>query len=211
MVDSRLAKQLIKLLPFGIPGLFNPWRDACPDDEQWNGPGAKLRRLAAHLDCRPRFILCGEAPGYQGCRHSGIAFTSEKLLLAGVVPRVPVPSRRLTMRSLPFSEPSATIVWRTLGDLGIAEQTVLWNALQLHPHRAGDYRSNRTPSAREIALGAPSLQLLIGAFPRAKLIAVGKKAESLMARMGVVSAGTVRHPANGGATAFADQMKVLAV
>jgi len=204
-----LARKLVDTLPQGRSGLFNPWRDHCPHDAAGNGPEAKLQRLALHLDCEPEFILTGEAPGYQGCRYSGIAFTSERLLGEGAIPRIPALSARLSTRRLPFSEPSATIVWKTLYRLGIAERTILWNAMQLHPHRAGELWSNRTPSPEEIALGEPAMRLLIEAFPNAKVVAVGKKAEGLLTEMGVPVTGAVRHPANGGATEFASGLESL--
>lgn len=210
MAALDLAQQLVATLPSGLPGLFNPWADVCGEDLPGNEPTAKLQRLAAHLDCVPRFILCGEAPGYQGCRHSGIAFTSERLLLEGAIPRVPAPAGRLTNRHLPFSEPSATIVWRVLKALGIADETILWNALQMHPHKPGNVRSNRTPTDAELAQGAPAVRLLVETFPQAKVVAVGRKAEGLLQQMGVGTAGQVRHPANGGATAFAEGLSQLA-
>ncbi len=192
-----------------MPGLFNPWRDHCPHDAAGNGPEAKLERLALHLNCDPEFILAGEAPGYQGCRYSGIAFTSERLLGEGAIPRIPALASRLSTRRLPFSEPSATIVWKTLYRLGIAERTILWNAMQLHPYRADNLWSNRTPVPEEIRLGEPAMRLLIETFPRAKIVAVGKKAEGLLTEMGVRVAGAVRHPANGGATEFASGLQAL--
>lgn len=206
MVDKKLARRLIKTLPHGVDGLFNPWVDICPEDINGNGPKQKLQRLAEHLDGQPKYILCGEAPGYQGCRHSGIAFTSERLLLEGKIPRVSAPAKRITSRNLPFSEPSATIIWKALYKLGIAEKTILWNALQMHPYKGDDIRSNRTPTPDEIALGEPAIKILLKAFPKAKFVAVGKKAEGLLLDMGVETAGAVRHPANGGATKFFDGM-----
>jgi len=208
MSKNKLAKLLTDTLPFGLPTLFNPWRDHCTDDEPCNGPDAKLARLAAHLDCDPEFLLCGQAPGYLGCRHSGIAFTSERLLLCGKIPRIAPMNYRLTSRARPYSEPSATIVWEALYRLGIEKRTILWNALQMHPHRLGEEQSNRTPTSTEFHFGKPALQMLIAAFPSAKVVAVGKKAKRLLDSMGVVSAG-VRHPANGGATAFAQELKLL--
>ena len=62
MSNNKLAKLLTDTLPSGLPNLFNPWRERCTDDEPCNGPDAKLARLAAHLDCEPEFVLCGEAP-----------------------------------------------------------------------------------------------------------------------------------------------------
>ena len=210
MPNIDLAERLVSTLPSGIDGLFNPWKDRCHNDTLINDPGAKLERLAAHLDCDPEFIVCGEAPGYQGCRYSGVAFTSERLLLAGSIPRLAVPPGRLTMRRLPWSEPSATIVWKNLYRLGIAERTVLWNALQMHPHKPGNPLSNRTPTQDELNIGEPAMRILVEAFPRAKIIAVGQKSEGLLQEMGIHTAGTVRHPANGGATAFALGMQQIA-
>jgi hypothetical protein len=204
-----LARELVNTLPSGVPGLFNPWHDHCPHDAAGNGPEAKLQRLALHLDCEPKFILAGEAPGYQGCRYSGIAFTSERLLREGAIPRIAAPAGRLSTRRLPFSEPSATIVWKSLYRLGIEERTILWNAMQLHPHRADNLWSNRTPVPEEIRLGAPAMRILIETFPRAKIVAVGKKAEGLLTEMGVRVAAAVRHPANGGATEFANGLQAL--
>lgn len=203
MANFELAKRLISTLPTGRDGLFNPWVDICPDDLESNGPEVKLERLAEHLDCNPQFILCGEAIGFAGGRHSGLAFTSERLILEGLIPRVTSPTQRLSIRNLPFSEPSATIVWKVLHQLGIAEHTILWNSLQLHPYKKGNIRSNRTPTRSEVLLGSPALRVLIDAFPQAKIVAVGRKAEELLQIMGIKSAGSIRHPANGGATAFA--------
>ncbi len=210
MTDLSLATRLVDSLPHGQKGLFNPWRDCSADDLLANTPESRLHRLAQHLDCAPDFILCGEAPGYQGCVRSGIAFTSERLLIEGAIPRVSRVAGRLTERRLPFSEPSATIVWMTLYELGIAEKTILWNAVQLHPYMPGNRLSNRTPTPAEIALGAPAMRMLAEAFPQARIVAVGRKAESLLGEMGVRIAGAVRHPANGGATAFAAGLSELA-
>jgi hypothetical protein len=209
MSKMSLARSLVETLPSGLTGLFNPWRDHCPHDTSTNGPAEKLARLAHHLDCKPEFILAGEAPGYQGCRYSGIAFTSERLLGEGAIPRIPALTGRLSNRRLPFSEPSATIVWKTLYKLGIQERTILWNAMQLHPYRPDNLWSNRTPTPEEIRLGEPALRILIEKFPAAKIIAVGKKSEGLLREMNIPIAGSVRHPANGGATEFAAGLKGL--
>jgi uracil-DNA glycosylase len=113
------------------------------------------------------------------------------------------------MRRLPFSEPSATIVWKTLFSLGIVERTILWNAVQLHPHRLDNLWSNRTPTPEEISLGEPALRVLIEAYPHAKVVAVGKNSERLLLEMGISMTGAIRHPANGGATKFATGLKDL--
>lgn len=206
---QKLALELSNSLPTDAPGLFHPWLHHCEGDTVLNNADARLERLGRHLACDPEFLVVGEASGYLGMRRSALAFTSEKLLLEGAIPRVPAPAGRLTERRLPYSEPSATIVWRTLKSLGIAENTILWNALPMHPFRPGNVDSNRTPTDAELMLGKPALELLVQTFPSAKLVAVGKKAELLLGQMGLPVVAQVRHPANGGATAFAQGMARL--
>jgi uracil-DNA glycosylase len=208
MSNNKLAKLLTDTLPPGSPTLFNPWRDRSTDDEPCNGPDARLARLATHLDCAPKFILCGEAPSHRGCRHSGIAFTSECQLLAGEIPRISPMNHRLTSRPRPYFELSAKIVWEALYALGIEKRTILWNALQMHPHKQGKPHSNRTPTSEEIKKGKPALEKLVRKFRSATVIAVGRKAERSLKSMGV-RAEYVRHPARGGATKFRQQLKRL--
>jgi len=182
--------------------VFNPWTERnARDDDAGNGPQARCRRLAAHLGIEPARLLIGEASGYQGCRVTGIPFTSERLINEGMIPRIDVGPARLSLRHIPWSEPSATIVWSTLQELGIAESTVLWNAFPWHPHVAGEAHSNRTPTRIECAQGLPVLQALLSAFPRARLFAVGRQAERALLAIGR-QALALRHPAMGGATAF---------
>lgn len=206
-----LATRLVDTLPYGLIGLFNPWKDHCEHQTLNNDAESRLLRLAYHLACTPEFIFIGEAPSYQGCRYSGIAFTSERLLGEGAIPRIPALAGRLSTRKLPFSEPSATIVWKTLYRLGIAERSILWNAVQLHPYTEGNPWSNRTPTHEEIAYGIPAINILKQTFPNARLVAVGKKSAGLLAGMGVEVTATVRHPANGGATEFATGIDALIV
>ena len=208
-MTKSLADKLIDAIPSGVPGMFNPWKERCEHDTASNTLEARRERLARHLDCDARLLCIGEAPGYQGCRTSAVAFTSERLLLEGVIPRIDPPGGRLSDRPLPFSEPSATIVWKTLYRLGVAEHTILWNAVQLHPFKEGNVWSNRTPTDAEVALGMPALRILAAAYPNAKIVAVGKKAGGLLRDAGIPIIGDVRHPANGGATLFFEQLQAI--
>jgi uracil-DNA glycosylase len=202
-MNTDLAKALVDTLPIGTDRFYNPWTDRSVHDAELNGPEARLIRLAQHLACEAKLILVGEAPGYQGCRYSGVAFTSEKLLMKGQIPRVDTAGARLTDCRLPFSEPSATIVWKKLHELRLAETTLLWNAVQLHPFKPGVPLSNRTPTRSELALGRGAINLLKEAFPDARWVAIGLKAEAQLAAAGIKDVSKVRHPANGGATEFA--------
>lgn len=196
-----IATQLVGLLPFNQPNLFNPWVENCVHQSPENTPAQRIARLAQHLDTDAKLILVGEAPGYQGARYSGVAFTSERLLMQGAIPRIEA-TGRLTTRETSFTEPSATIVWKALYQLGLAETTVLWNALQLHPHRPGELWSNRTPTDIELGWGRPALAALLAHFPKAKVVAVGKKSEGLLERMSLPVDACIRHPANGGGPEF---------
>jgi uracil-DNA glycosylase len=187
--------------------VFNPWTERNTlDDTGSNGPQARCRRLAAHLAIEPARVLIGEASGYQGCRISGIPFTSERLINEGLIPRVGAEPARLSTRRIPWSEPSATIVWSTLHELGIADSSVLWNAFPWHPFIGGESHSNRTPTRIECAQGLPVLQALLSAFPRARLFAVGRQAERALLAIGR-PAQALRHPAMGGATRFRHALK----
>jgi len=209
MIKSSLAMDtFIQALCGPVPrGVFNPWRDQDPGtDLAADAALLRIQRLRAHLSGDIRFVLIGEAAGYQGCKVSGIPFTSERLILEAQIPRIPVPSGRLTARARPWSEPSATTVWKTLHALGIENETALWNAYPWHPHKPGSLHSNRTPSRTERQSGVAVLEALLGLFPQARVFAVGRNAESSLTELGI-SATALRHPSMGGATEFARQLR----
>jgi len=204
-MDSDIFSQLAR---FKGPLVFNPWRDADPLDVVNNPATERLNRLKAHFSIKPKLLLLGEAPGYQGCHFSGIPFTNEKLLLSGSIPRIEVHGR-ITSRRLPWSEPSATIVWKTLYELKIAEQTVLWNTFAWHPHKSESLYSNRTPTSAELEAGLGVLKAVIDFLNPQRVVAVGKIAERTLMSLGIHVDGSVRHPAMGGASAFNTGLKKL--
>jgi hypothetical protein len=194
---------------FHAEDVFNPWGSLDSLDLSRDARAQRLRRLQQHFDCEPAFVLVGEATGYQGCRFSGIPFTSERLLLEGRIPRVSCP-QRLTSRTRPWSEPSATIVWKALHALRIADRVVLWNAFPWHPHRRGEPHSNRRPSTIEAARGAAVLRAVLARFEGATAIAVGQVAREALHQILGPDTPAVRHPANGGATQFASGLAAIA-
>jgi hypothetical protein len=202
--------QFFRLLTtYSAPLVFNPWSERDPGtDLHPNAAAARLERLRSHLGARPKLMLLGEASGYQGCHVSGIPFTSERLLMAGAIPRVVLSTPRLSSRPLPWSEPSATTIWSALHELGIAGDTVLWNAFPWHPFKSGQRQSNRTPKPQERTLGLPVLGALLAAFPGVVLGAVGRHAQHSMADCGR-DAFALRHPSMGGVTAFRAGLRQL--
>lgn len=196
--------------PVAFPHVFDPWTMSGVDDVAGDGPTFRQQRLQQHLAAdRVSLVLVGEAPGYQGARASGVPFTSERLLARGAVPRVSLPGPRITTRRLPWSEPSATILWAALYQSGLADSTVLWNAFPWHPHRPGNPLSNRTPTSAERQAGLSLLDALVRCLPGALVVAVGQHAAQSLVDIGQ-PARSVRHPANGGATVFRFQMQAIA-
>lgn len=133
-------------------------------------------RLCAYLESRAgaTILLVGEAAGYRGARVSGIPFTSERQL-TGAGP----------------AEASATIVHRTLVELGRAGDVLLWNTVPTHP---GTETSNRPPTRAEVDASRTFLEELSRGR---RVIAVGRLAEA------ATGASFVRHPSHGGAAEFA--------
>ena len=193
---------LAGLLDAEIGATFNQYRRAGAGDV----PGAAAIRLAnlrTYLERRARAdIVCvGEAAGYQGMRWSGIAFTSERDLAGWGPPYRPTAGDR----PRPWSEPSGTIVHRTLARLGCEHRVILWNTVPTHPHHPGRPLSNRRPRRDEIAAGAAHLERLLDLVRPRTLVAAGRVAESVLGDR----ASYVRHPANGGGAAFAAELAVI--
>lgn len=215
------------LSEYSAPAVFNPWSevDAKHDQTPW-APLVRRAQLIAYLReriGRADFLLCAEAIGYQGGHFSGIPMTSERLLLGGLgqkklrpamVFRHPEPQRtsRIELRPHGFTEPTATIVWGFLAEQGIdPRRVVLWNAFPWHPYQPDKgLLSNRTPTNDELAAGHEKLLQLLALGSFKQIIAVGEKAARQLEKL-TIPAVKVRHPANGGAGKFRQQMQRLLV
>lgn len=203
-----------------LPGVFVPWRDVDTDhDIGEESPRTRAAHLEQYLEeriGRARIVLCAEALGYQGGHFSGIAMTSERILLGHLASKgvaahdVIHGGGRRTSRvtdktpALGANEPTATIVWGTLKANGIdPRDVVLWNAFAAHPMAApGAWLTNRKPTAVELRAGRPLLEQFLSMFPGAKTVAIGRVSQDILGDMGVKVAGQVRHPAYGGAEEF---------
>ena len=178
--------------------LVNPY--ACFDAELDRPGGAATRaaNLLAYLETRsqPALLLVGEAAGYQGCRFSGIAFTSERALPT---------SQWTSTKPEGWREPSATVVHDALKELGLEDTTILWNVVPFHP--AGRVPlSNRTPRAAEQRAGTAWLRRILAITQPGVVAAIGHVAEAAL-RPGTPY---LRHPARGGAGRFRDGLAELA-
>lgn len=152
----------------------------------------------------PALLVC-EAPGYRGCRLTGIPLCSRKILTAGVegLPIFGLERGYREPSEQQFSkiqgEQSATIVWSELRDLGMLP--LIWNAFPWHPHRKFTPLSNRTPTNGELKEGREFLAQIIELFAIKSVLAIGRKAQSSLHALAVPCEAT-RHPAHGGKKEF---------
>lgn len=173
---------------------------------------ANLKRYFAQmLEYNPGTLLVGEAPGYQGAYRTGVPFCSESILLGpknsfGLFGGSENGYDRVYEDDRIWKEPSATIVQRTLEDMG--EPVLLWAAFPLHPHQPDKHLSNRTPSKYEISQGGDLLWQLIDILQPQRVVAIGNVAESCLNYLSI-PCEKVRHPAHGGATKFRSQLVEL--
>lgn len=203
---------------------FNPWRDF--NDQYDIGPTAaeiRSEQLQRYLESRitkARYILIGEALGYQGGRFSGIPMTSERII-TGNHPDIDythvfngeIGKRtsnhqcnefKKTQCQKGLSEQTASIVWKAILDHNVdAYEIALWNIFPFHPYdESKGFLSNRTPSSSELECGIYFLEKLLSIFPdNSQLICVGQQSKNMLDRYGVRSIH-IPHPANGGAPKF---------
>lgn len=223
MKNAERFIESLRQAPTG--NIFNPWWQ--PDeihDDYSNSAEIRRHQLKAYLRERwgkCRYLLVGEALGYQGGHFSGIAMTSERMLLGhltakGIHPdhiftgMEPSRTSRADIRKDGFTEPTATIVWGHLLGAGIDPYTfTIWNALPWHPYHADKgMLSNRTPTDSEFAAGLKCLERLLELMQPEKIVAVGKKASAQLEKL-QIKFHEVRHPANGGAGKFREQFSAL--
>jgi hypothetical protein len=220
---------LQKLQPLPRGGLLQPMGDYDPQCDI--GPQAPVIRSAnfrRYLELRrdARFLFIAEGLGYQGGHFSGMAMTSERILLGyhptvrpEVVlgenwdyrrtsnPESPLLNRK--QREEGFNEPTATIMWGELAKQGLAPfQTVLWNIFPFHPYKPSGILTNRTPTGPELDVGIQFARDLLELLPGMKVIAIGRKSAGTLEKYGLPCAA-VPHPSMGGANRFREAVDRL--
>lgn len=219
---------LDKLQSYKSPLVFNPWRDfdpSCDIDSQ--APAVRSANLRRYLELRlgAKYLFIAEALGYQGGHFSGIAITSERILL-GQHPdvsqksvlgdwcyeRTSNPESSLLNNSQKlkgFNEPTDTVVWNALNRHRLASfDVILWNIFPFHPYKEGKLLTNRTPSVSELDVGIEYARMLLDLCPGMKIVAIGQKAAGTLNRYGV-DCMAVPHPSMGGANRFRSAVAAL--
>lgn len=201
--------------------VFNPWFDIdIHNDLDSSSPEKRLNNLKHYLKERSnaKYLFVAEALGYQGGHFSGIPMTSERIILGhkiciGVLPThvsdtTLERSSKVILKKDGFTEPTATIVWQKLVELNYnTRDFVFWNAFPWHPYNnSSGFLSNRTPTVSEIREGKIVLNHLLQSIQFKKIIALGNESYDLLTDM-KFNVTKVRHPANGGASLFREQIK----
>ena len=145
-------------------------------------------------------LIVGEAPGYNGCRLTGVPFSSEYILSEDFHLMNNLFPSNSFKTSGKQKEASATIVWNGFNYIGIFP--IMWNAFPFHPHKDGNDKSNRPPTKQELEIGKTYLHKYIALFERELNIwAIGKKSHEALRSISI-DADYIRHPANGGKIDF---------
>lgn len=169
---------------------------------------ANLTAYLSHVGAAADAVLVAEAPGWRGMTNTGIPFTSMRELdtlgFDVLVPPAP---------TAPW-EASSRVVHAALQDWS-GPLPLAWAIFPHHPFVAPDRLTNRTPRPSEVREGAPVALALLEALQRARgaghpvrVVAVGRKAQGALALAGI-DAVAVRHPAQGGAAQFTEQVRAL--
>jgi uracil-DNA glycosylase len=185
---------------------FNPYRGFDLAHDLPQADEIRRRNLYDYLSSfsdQPAALVIGEAPGWRGCRFSGVPFTSEALLLTG---ELPFQGRQSSRRQPPYAEASATIFWRVMRPYHT--KFLVWNCFPYHPHQPGNPLSNRSLREGEIRAHMERLADLIAVLKPDQVIAVGKCAQNALAELGL-PALPVRHPSHGGARQFTRSMQAI--
>ena len=190
--------------------LFNPFNQICPVNDRPEAPLIRRRNLgrflAVHQRLGTNMIWVFEAPSYLGARRSGAPFINEGMYeeigemlgLRGGFEQATVGESK--------TAPTTRWAWRLAQELKL--KPLIWEALPFHPHHANQPLTNRRPTSQEIGRYKHFLLQLLDLFNPNHVLAVGRVAERALGLCGV-KADYVRHPAQGGANVFREQVAGL--
>lgn len=189
-------------------------------DDSLEGGRIRQNNLAIYLqimkELNPKVLIIGEAPGYKGCRISGIPFTSEYLMMnqsESLILGNDKGYQNINPIGKYEKEQSATIVWKELEEL--QNPPLIWNAFPFHPHNINNPKSNRTPTSEEVIIGCDFVKKLLDIFKIQFVGFVGriseriKKDEFLSDYFQKLEPVYIRHPAYGGQKEFKEGISTL--
>ena len=165
-----------------------------------NCPLQNAVAVPSHIPEGATIAFIGEAPGYRGCRFSGVPFTSESQLY---LDKFPFSGKQSSCFDKPKREATATIFWEMMH--AYHPGFLVWNCIPFHPHQPQAVHKNRTPSINEINEYLWLVKETISIISPVSVVAVGRKAETALSNI-KIECIAVRHPSHGGAGRFKSDM-----
>ncbi len=160
------------------------------------------------LKYQPHDLFVGEAPGYNGCKLTGVPFTSEKIIIDESIPIFGLhKGYKIHNLQMIQGEPTSTIVWETLKPLKY--YPLFWNAFPFHPYSEVNRESNRRPNHDELEIGKKVLIDIIELFQIKRVFSIGNVAYETLLKMNMQTE-KIRHPVHGGKNAFCQKMSAIA-
>lgn len=200
-----LKEEVFPVIPRYEQGkpLFNLYAQVNEDFENADAAQLRQQNLYNYLSSFPRIptvLVIGEAPGWRGCRFSGVPFTSEAQLASSILPFSGV---RTSLFAEPLREISASCFWKELQKFH--PNFLAWNCMPFHPHQPDQPISNRSLSLQEMRVYQPILVHLIRLLEPECILAVGQKAALSLGDLSIPHI-PIRHPAHGGYRQFRQEI-----
>ena len=153
-------------------------------------------------------LLIGEAPGYKGCRITGIPFTSSELFVKTSNIKIFNDLKEKVFLEKIEHENTATIIWEYLKNKN--ELPILWNSFPYHPFNINNPKSNRTPTNKEIEESKYFIKELVKIFNPKIIAAIGRKGEKVLHQIYPnKNIEYIRHPSYGGKKEFINGMEKI--
>ncbi len=169
--------------------IFNHYRDK----DIRNNLGLYFEYL---LQRRSDVLIVGEAPGYRGCRLTGIPFTSGDIIEKSHHKIFNEIRSKIRLHEI-SCENTATILWEFLRNC--SSIPVFWNAFPFHPHKHGIPESNRKPTISELEEGKQYLKAVYCLFKPKRLCSLGRVGEAVLKDLFPnEKIEYIRHPSYGG-------------
>jgi hypothetical protein len=152
-------------------------------------------------------LLAGEAPGYKGCKITGIPFTSGDVFQNVAHPLLMQLKDKLSLIKIE-AENTATIVWNYLTTKD--NTPLFWNSFPFHPHNCGNLNSNRAPNRAEKTQGTEYLKALQRIFEPEIVAGIGNVGvECAKKAFPSIKITYIRHPSFGGKSDFIKGMNEI--
>lgn len=173
--------------------VFNPYKD--------KNVLNNLREFFSYLlRNNSTILLIGESPGYDGCRWTGIPFTSGFVVRNSNHKMFREIGDRIVLKKV-VKEPTGTIMWEFLGQ--DRPVPILWNSFPFHPYYNGNPESNRKPSTSEVSEGLEYLTMVSEIFRPKTMGSLGRVGERLLRKtFPDEEVVYIRHPSRGGKSEF---------